>query len=173
MLTRRYRDDRHRSPVVARCRLHASRHLVLMLTTPDDCYMSTSHYRLPTLATDALTRRLLGSKPSNPTNRTVCKRGCIKLHSHDTHLPPSSKTWELSPSLEGNPKFGDLVGTSRYQGKPTNYCVMRQSYAPVNYNSTLCTERKLRTRTNVYPNCLTIKSTMLVAFARIACQGVN
>ena len=95
MLTRRYRDDRHRSPVVAHWRLHASRRLVLMLTTPDDCYMSTSHYRLPTRTAAPLRATgdaLLGSKPSNRTNRTVCKRGCIKLHSHDTQKGQRSRS---------------------------------------------------------------------------------
>ena len=106
MLTRRYRDDQHRPPVVARCRLHASRRLVLMLTTPDDCYMSTADYRLPTRTAAPLRATgdaLLGSKPSNRTNRTVCKRGCIKLHSHDTQTHVSAYHSSRFPRLLETP----------------------------------------------------------------------
>jgi len=66
-----------------------------LVRSTEDYYLSTlalrlltANSRLPTapLAADALTRHLLGSKPGNRTNGNVCKRGCIKLHSHDTQV---------------------------------------------------------------------------------------
>ena len=95
---------------------------------------------------------------------------------HTTHtFPPSSKR-ETYVHLwrKGNPKFGDLVGTLRCQGNVQTDVSCDKSYVLTNNNLTYW-KRKTKVK-DKYCMHLTMKSTTLkiwVAYARIACQGVN